>query len=60
MTIIWRNPKQVVPKNISVVNTDRVDGQDLVRLFYHCSSGLGILGTDFELLVNRNRRQQAA
>ena len=34
--------------------------EDLVQLFYRYSSGLGILVTDFELLVNRAEPRRAA
>jgi hypothetical protein len=37
---------------VSVVNTGRVGAEELVQLFYRYSSGLGVLVTDFELLVN--------
>jgi len=53
MKIVWRNPNGVTPKSVSIVNTGRVEAEDLVQLFYRYSSGLGVLVTDFELLVNR-------
>jgi hypothetical protein len=52
MKIVWRNPKGVTPKKVSIVNTGRVEAEDSVQLFYRYSSGLGVLVTDFELLVN--------
>jgi hypothetical protein len=60
MKIIWRNPNGVTPKRISIVNTGRVDAENLVQLFYRYSSGLGVVVTDFELLVNRRRPGRAA
>jgi hypothetical protein len=60
MEIVWRNPNRMAPKRISVVKTGRVEAEDSVQLFYSCSSGLGVLRTDFELLVNRSRTRHAA
>ena len=60
MKIIWRNPNGVTPKKISIVNTGRVEAENLVQLFYRYSSGLGVMVTDFELLVNRAGPRQAA
>ena len=55
MKIVWRNPNAVTRKRVSIVNTGRVEAEDLQQLFYRYSSGLGALVTDFELLVNRTR-----
>lgn len=60
MKIVWRNPNRVTPKRVSIVNTGRVEAEDLVQLFYRYSSGLGVLVTDFELLVNRTGPRRAA
>ncbi len=60
MKIVWRNPNRVTPKRVSIVNTGRVEAGDLVQLFYRYSSGLGVLVTDFELLVNRTGPRRAA
>ena len=60
MKIVWRNPKGVTPKKVFVVNTGRVEAEDLVQLFYRYSSGLGVLVTDFELLVNRTGPRRVA
>ena len=60
MKIVWRNPKGVTRKIVSVVNTGRVEAENLVQLFYRYSSGLGVLVTDFELLVNRTGPRRAA
>lgn len=53
MKIIWRNPKRTAPKKVFIINTRRVDSEYVAKRFYHCSSGVGILGTEFELQVNR-------
>jgi len=55
MKIAWRNPNAVTRKRVSIVNTGRVEAEDLQQLFYRYSSRLGALVTDFELLVNRTR-----
>ena len=55
MKIVWRNPNRVTRKRVSIVNTGRVEAEDLQQLFYRYSSGLGAFVTDFELLVNRTR-----
>jgi hypothetical protein len=60
MKIIWRNPNGATPKRISIVNTGRVEAENSVQLFYRYSSGLGVVVTDFELLVNRTGPRQAA
>jgi hypothetical protein len=60
MKIVWRNPNGVTRKRVSLVNTGRVEAEDLVQLFYRYSSGLGVLVTDFELLVNRTGPRRAA
>jgi hypothetical protein len=60
MTIVWRNPNKIGSKRVSIVRTGRVEATDLLQLFYRSSSGLGILGTHFELLVSRGGKLQAA
>jgi hypothetical protein len=60
MKIVWRNPNGVTPKRVSIVNTARVEAEDLVQVFYRYSSSLGVLVTDFELLVNRTGPRRAA
>jgi len=60
MKIVWRNPNGVTRKRVSLVNTGRVEAEDLVQLFYRYSWGLGVLVTDFELLVNRTGPRRAA
>jgi hypothetical protein len=50
----------VTRKRVSIVSTGRVEAEDLVQLFYRYSSGLGVLVTDFELLVNRTGPRRAA
>ena len=60
MKIVWRSPNGVTRKRVPIVNTGRVEAEDLVQLFYRYSSGLGILVTDFELLVNRTGPRRAA
>jgi hypothetical protein len=60
MKIVWRNPNRVTRKGVSIVNTGRVEAVDQVQLFYRYSSGLGVLVTDFELLVSRTGPRRAA
>jgi hypothetical protein len=60
MKIVWRNPNGVTRETVSIVNTGRVETEGLVQLFYRYSSGLGVLVTDFELLVNRAGPRRAA
>jgi hypothetical protein len=64
MKIVWRNPNGLTRKRVSIVNTGRVEAENVVQLFYRYSSGLGVLVTDFELLVNRTgpdaRAQESA
>jgi hypothetical protein len=55
MKIVWRNPNKIVPKKVSIVRTGRLEAADQVQQFYRSSLGSGILGTEFELLVNRER-----
>ena len=43
MKIVWRNPNAVTRKRVSIVNTGRVEAEDLLQLFYLYSSGLGVL-----------------
>ena len=60
MKIIWRNPSGVSPKRISIINTGKVATEDLMYFFYRYSSDMGVLVTDFELLVKRNVTPHAA
>ncbi len=60
MKIVWRNPNAVTRKRVSIVNTGRVEAEELRQVFYRYSSGLGALVTDFELLVNRTRGSRHA
>jgi hypothetical protein len=60
MKIVWRNPESMTPKRISIINTGRVEAEELVQLSYRASSGVGILGTDFELLLNCSRPRHVA
>ncbi len=53
MKIIWRNPNKIDSKGVSLVKTGRLETEDQLQLFYRSSLGSGILGTDFELRVNR-------
>jgi len=53
MKIVWRNPNKIGPNRVSVVKTGRKDAPEQVHLFYRSWSGSGILGTEFELRVNR-------
>jgi hypothetical protein len=60
MKIVWRNPNGLTRKRVPIVNTGRVEAENVVQLFYRCSSGLGVLVTDFELLVNRTGPRRAS
>jgi hypothetical protein len=60
MKIVWRNPNAATWKRVSIVNTGRVEAEELQQLFYRYSSGRGALVTDFELLVNRTRGSRHA
>lgn len=50
--IIWRNSKTIAQNKLSVVCTGGSDEPGQVQKFYQSSSGLGILGTKFEVWVN--------
>jgi hypothetical protein len=50
----------VSPKRISIINTGKVATEDLMYFFYRYSSDMGVLVTDFELLVKRNVTPHAA
>ena len=51
MNSFGANTNKVASNRTSIVRTGRVVAADLVQLFYRSSSGLEILGTNFELLV---------
>jgi len=53
MKIVWRNPDKAVSKKVSVTRTGRLEVAGQVQQFYRSSSGPGVLGTEFELRVNR-------
>ena len=59
MKIVWRNPNKIAGKRRCIVRTGRVEAADSVQLSYRSSSGPGILGTQFQLLVNRGKWQAA-
>jgi hypothetical protein len=52
MKIIWRNPNRVAQRPLSIVCTGGSNELGQVQKFYQSSSGVGILGTQFELWVN--------
>ena len=54
MKIVWRNPNPIIPPSFSIVKTLAIERPDTLRVFYRSSSGVGGLGTMFELLVNRD------
>ena len=60
MKIVWRNPNPIIPPSFSIVKTLAIERPDTLRVFYRSSSGLGALGTMFELLVNREAISRAA
>ena len=53
MNIVWRNPNKIVSKGVRIVKTGRLEAPHQLQLFYRSASGVGILGTEFELRVNR-------
>ena len=60
MKIVWRNPNPIVSKRVSITRTGRLEEAGQVQLFYRSSSaGPGILGTGFELRVNRSKLHTA-
>jgi len=59
MKIVWRNPNGIAPIKMSIAKIGRVEAADIVQLLYRSSSCMGLLGTDFELLVNRSNRHAA-
>lgn len=52
MKIIWRNPNRIAQNPVSIVSTGSLEEPGHVQRFFRSSSGLGILGTKFELWVN--------
>jgi hypothetical protein len=55
MKIVWRNPNKTILKKVSIIRTGRLEAAGQVQQFYRSSSGPGIIGTEFELRVNRTR-----
>jgi hypothetical protein len=53
MKIIWHNPKKITSKGASIVKTGWLETEDDLQFFYRSTHGPGILGTMFELRVNR-------
>jgi hypothetical protein len=53
MKIVWRNPNPIEHKGPSITRTASMEKAGKMVVFYRSSSGLGALGTIFELLVNR-------
>ena len=60
MKIVWRNPYLIEYKGPSIARTASMERAGKVLVFYRSSSGLGALGTIFELLVNRCTVSDAA
>jgi hypothetical protein len=60
MKIIWRNSNTIARNPVSLVRTGRSDESGQLRRFYRSRAGLGILGTNFELWVNRKKSSSAA
>jgi hypothetical protein len=60
MKIAWRNPNPIERKGPSIARTASVEKSGKMLVFYRSSSGLGALGTIFELLVNRRAVSRAA
>lgn len=59
MKIVWRNPNPIVSKRVCIIRTGRFEEAGQVQLFYRSSAAPGILGTEFELRVNRNQLHAA-
>jgi hypothetical protein len=60
MKIVWRNPNPIDRKRFSIARREAVEQGGKVLVFYQSSSGLGALGTIFELLANRRIVSHAA
>ena len=60
MKIVWRNPNLIDRTPFSIVKTLAVEQPDELRVFYCSSRGPGVLGTLFEVLVNRDAVSRAA
>jgi len=60
MKIIWRNPKRIARNKVSIVYTGSSAERGRAQRFYQSSSGLGILGTKFEVWVNCEKSSSAA
>lgn len=60
MKIVWRNPNSINRTSFSIVKTLAMEQPDELRVFYRSSRGPGVLGTIFELLVNRDAVSRAA
>jgi len=55
MKIVGRYLNSTAPRTVSILNPCKVEAEDVVQPLYRSGSGLGILGTHFEVLVNRRR-----
>jgi hypothetical protein len=60
MKIIWRNQKRVARKPVSIESIGILEEPGQVQRFYRSSSGVGIFGTRFELLVTSRKSKHAA
>ena len=60
MRIIWRNPNKINPIKRSIIKTGYVEAPGGMYLFYRSALGEGILGTEFEVWMNRSRASHAA
>lgn len=60
MKIVWRNQKRVARKAVCVVSIGSLEGPGQVQRFYRSSSGVGIFGTKFELLLTSRKSEHAA
>jgi hypothetical protein len=60
MKIVWRSPNPIVRTEPSLARTASMEKAGKMLVFYRSSSGLGALGTMFELLVTRRAVPHAA
>lgn len=60
MKIVWRNPNWIPRRVVSIVKTGSLEATGALHLFYRSSAGPGVLGTLFEVHVNRGKLSHAA
>ena len=60
MKIVWRNQKKIASRPVSIESIGSFEEAGQVQRFYRSSSGVGIFGTRFELLVTPRKSENAA